>query len=321
MEGKQVCVTGANGFIGRHLVDALLQQGCLVRVLTRQPDFCPPAYVQVIIGDLTSPNCQFDQFLEGCEVLYHCAGEVLNPLRMEALHVEGTRRLTVAASGVINHWVQLSSVGVYGPVSHGLIDEHSTLNPIGTYEVTKEKSDQIIIDAAMKGGFSYSILRPSNVYGRSMTNQSLFNMIAMIDKGLFFYIGKSGASVNYIHVDNVVEGLLLCGKLNSAKGKVYNLSDYCSLEFFVNVICTELGRVPPKLRMPRAVSYFLANTLGKFLKFPLTQSRINALVNCSIYPISAIQHETGYIHVKSMEEGLRELVAEYKKRLRRCELK
>ena len=60
-------------------------------------------------------------------------------------------------------------------------------------EKTKAESDQLVMNAARKGTFTYSILRPSNVFGPTMTNQSLFQMIEMISKGLFFFIGKDVA--------------------------------------------------------------------------------------------------------------------------------
>ena len=233
---------------------------------------------------------------------------------MRALHVDATHKLAEAASRRVNHWVQLSSVGVYGAVAKGAITEDSVLNPIGQYEVTKAESDKIVVDAANKGGFSYSILRPSNVFGAGMTNQSLFGMIAMIDRGLFFYIGKPGASANYIHVNNVVDGLVRCGTMQHAKGRTYNLSDYCTMEHFVEVIAGALGRASPWLRIPKPIAQLAGSTLGKIPGFPLTQSRVGALANRSLYPISRIQQELDYRHIISMEDGLRELVKTYKTR-------
>ena len=145
-----------------------------------------------------------------------------------------------------------------------------------------------------------------------MTNKSLFSMIAMIDRGLFSYIGKPGASANYIHVNNVVEGLVRCGTMHSAKGRIYNLSDHCTIEHFVEVIADALGCAPPWLRLPKPIAQLLERALGNIHGFPLTQSRVDALVNCSRYPISRIQQELGYSHVIAMEDGLRELVEVYR---------
>ncbi len=314
-----VAITGGTGFIGKKLVARLIERGDTVRLLTRSST---PSRNSSLVEThkcdlLTVGAYDLSSILDGVDVLFHCAGQLKDASSMRALHVDATRKLAEAASRRVGHWVQLSSVGVYGPVSNGAITEDSALNPVGQYEITKTESDKIVVDAANKGGFSYSILRPSNVFGASMTNQSLFSMIAMIDRGLFFYIGKPGVSANYIHVDNVVEGLLCCGTMQPAKGRTYNLSDHCTIEHFVAVIANALGRTSPWLRLPEPIARLAGITLGKIPGFPLTQSRANALVNRSTYPISRIQQELGYHHVISMEDGLRELVEAYKQRSRR----
>jgi nucleoside-diphosphate-sugar epimerase len=194
-----------------------------------------------------------------------------------------------------------------------VITEASPINPIGEYEITKAESDQIVLSAANQGAFSCSILRPSNVFGADMNNQSLFNMINMIERGLFFFIGKPGASANYIHVDNVVEGLACCGVMPAAKGRIYNLSDYCTMEEFVSIISDALECSLPKVRLPELPLRWASIFTELIPRFPLTQSRVNALVNRSIYRTDKIEKELDYAHIMSIENGLRQLVAAYRK--------
>lgn len=317
-----IAITGGTGFIGRKLVKRLVARGDTVRLLTRSNIALSGEFSSLEIHQCDLMAAGFNELsvmLDGVNVLYHCAGQLKNTCAMRALHVDATRKLVEAASRRVDHWVQLSSVGVYGPVAAGTVTEDSVFNPVGQYEITKTESDRIVADAADQGSFSCSILRPSNVFGAEMTNQSLFSMIAMIERGLFFYIGKLGASANYIHVDNVIEGLISCGTMQPAKGRVYNLSDHRTLEHFVEVIAAALGRAVQGLRIPEPIAHLVGKTLGRFPGFPLTQSRVDALVARSIYPISRIQDELGYHHVVSMEEGLRELVDAYKQRSRHCE--
>jgi nucleoside-diphosphate-sugar epimerase len=150
------------------------------------------------------------------------------------------------------------------------------------------------------------------VFGVGMTNQSLLSLIAMIDRGLFFYIGKPGASANYIHVNNVAEGLIRCGTSPQAKGRTYNLSDHCTMEHFIDVIVNSLGFVSPRIRIPETIAHVAGMTLGRIPGFPLTQSRVLALSNRAKYPIGRIQKELGYRHIIAMEDGLSELVEVYK---------
>jgi nucleoside-diphosphate-sugar epimerase len=142
-----------------------------------------------------------------------------------------------------------------------------------------------------------------------MSNRSLFGLIALIQKGWFFFIGQPSASANYIHVDNVVNALLLCGSVAQANGQVYNLSDYRSMEDFVKLITDSLGCKRPHLRIPEVPVRLLIKLLGWIPSMPLTYSRINALTNHTMYENTKIEQDLGYKHVTSMEDGLTKLVA------------
>jgi len=318
-----VAITGGTGFIGKKLVERLVERGDTVRLLTRSPAGSGlSSLVQVHQCDLLSAGeDELSALLDGVDVLYHCAGQLTDAQAMRALHVDATRKLVAAASGRVGRWVQLSSVGVYGPVHEGSVTEEAALDPVGEYETTKAESDRIVIEGASMGGYSYSILRPSNVFGAGMTNRSLFAMIAMIKRGLFFYIGKPGASANYIHVDNVAEGLIRCATVDAARNRIFNLSDRRTLEQFAGMIAAALGCPAPQLRIPQAVANLAAATLGRLPGFPLTLSRVAALTNRASYPSLRLQRELGYHDVITMEDGLRELVKAYQQRSQQHELK
>jgi len=304
-----VAITGGTGFIGRKLVLRHLELGDEVRVLSRRApgDAGLPDTVKWCGGDLTGSG-DLCSFVEDAEVLYHCAGEIGDETRMRAAHVEGTQRLIRDAAGRIGRWVQLSSVGAYGRQRAGMVTEQTALNPCGTYEVTKAESDALVSAAAQEGAFEYAVLRPSNIYGAGMSNQSLYGLIEMVRRGWFFFIGEPGASANYIHVDNVVEALLLCGVSFAANGRVYNLSDHRTMERFVAAIAATLGKPMPQLRMPEWPIRMSARLLGSVPGFPLTEARVDALTGRAIYSSARIERELGYRHRVSMEEGLEELV-------------
>jgi nucleoside-diphosphate-sugar epimerase len=314
-----VAITGGTGFIGKRLAIKHLEKGDNVRVLTRRSANHSnlPDNTSLYRGDLTDGTKKILPFIEGADLLYHCAAEINEPNLMHNVHVQGTRNLIGAASGKIGRWIQLSSVGVYGPQFRGTVTEKTPLNPIGVYETTKAESDNLVIEAAARGAITFSMLRPSNVFGPTMTNQSLFQMIVMINKRLFFFIGKPGASANYIHVDNVVEGLVQCGKKDAAKGRIYNLSDHRTIEEFVAIIADELHKPVPRLRLPEMPVQWMAKLCGRLPHFPLTESRVNALTNRSVYSIERIQYELGYVHQVSIEDGLRQMVKAWKQATRK----
>lgn len=300
-----VAITGGTGFIGRKLVVRHLALGHEVRVLTRRKEVTPG--VKLCPGDLSATDL-LRSFANGADILYHCAGEIRDETRMHAVHVAGTQHLIDAASGRIGRWVQLSSVGAYGRQRQGVVTEQTKTRPLGIYEVTKVLSDELVSAASHGGAFEHAILRPSNVYGAEMSNQSLFGLINMIGCGRFFFIGAPGASANYIHVDNVVAALMLCGTQRQANNRLFNLSDHRTLETFVAVIADALGRPAPRFRLPEWSVRLPTKLLGSIPGFPLTQSRVDALLGRAIYCTSRVEQELGYWHAVSMEDGLRELV-------------
>ena len=312
-----IAITGGSGFIGRKLVPRHLAQGDEVRVLSRSAsggDVDVPGSVKWCHGDLLTSE-KLQSFVDGVDILYHCAGEIRDEARMKEVHVEGTQRLIEAATGRVGRWVQLSSVGAYGKILNGTVTEQTKLNPCGMYEITKVDSDSLVSRAALEGAFECVILRPSNVYGAGMSNQSLYGLIEMIRRGWFFFIGEPGAAANYIHVDNVVEALVRCGVQAEASGQVYNLSDHRTMEQFVATISTSLGKTMPRLRLPEWTIRLSVKLLGNLPKFPLTKARVDALTGRAIYSTTKIEHELGYRHIVSMEAGLIELTKSWQRRL------
>ena len=322
MNNLHVCITGANGFIGRSLVDTLTVQGYSIRVLTRRHASLFPEGVQVIIGDLTSSTCPLVQFLTDCDVLFHCAGEIHDVMTMHKLHIEGTERLLKAVLNVQKqtgrkiHWIQLSSVGAYGPPQDEtkksrIVTEATTTRHVGNYEITKTKSDELIIQKALTGSFTYTIVRPSNIVGPNMTNQSLRGLIQMVKCGLFFYVGKPGAVATYIHVDDVVSALITCAINPHSLGHIYNLSSDCSLEDLINCIASFLGVRPPWLRFPESIIRLLITLFKGRVNLPLTISRIDALVNRTRYPADQIVYDLGFQFSKPMPLAIGELVSKF----------
>lgn len=314
----KIAITGGSGFIGRKLVARHLMQGHEVRILSRRATSIEADHQELVKwyqGDLLTFE-MLASFVDGVDVVYHCAGEIRNESRMKLLHVDGTQRLIQAATGRIGRWVQLSSVGAYGKVKEGTITEKNELKPSGEYEITKVFSDALVSAAYQDGAFECVVLRPSNVYGSDMSNKSLYGLINMIRHGLFFFIGEPGAAANYIHVDNVVEALVCCSTHAKASGQVYNLSDHRTIEEFVATISTTLGKSTPRLRLPEWPIRQSAKLLGNIKAFPLTLARIDALTGRAIYSTNKIEQQLNYRHIVTMEAGLVELTEFWQHRFR-----
>lgn len=304
----RVAVTGGSGFIGARLVARLVAEGAQVRILGRRRPADLAGAVELIECDLTRTRSDLVRFLDGADVVYHCAAEIRDEGRMRAVNVLGTKHLIEGARGRIGHWVQLSSVGAYGPVSEGIVTEAQPEAPIGEYENTKTEADNLIRDAVRDNAFSAVLLRPSIVYGPTMRNRSLFQLVRAVDRGLFFFIGRPGASANYVHVDNVVDALIRSVGAPRTEASVYIVSDHRSLEDFVGIIAKNLDCRAPRIRIPSWVARCAALAGGWLPGFPLTGSRIRALTSRVVYSTHRIETELGYTPVVGMEEGLRQMV-------------
>jgi len=301
-------VTGATGFIGRRLVAHLIDGGAFseVRILTRSTRTIERA--RVFVGDLVT--AALEPLLDGVDVVFHCAGELRDEAAMRRVHVEGTERLLAAARGRASRWVQLSSVGAYGQSRRaGMVDETAPLAPEGEYERTKTQADMLV---ARESGISTVVLRPSIVFGPGMPNRSLYELIGIVDRRLFFFVGH-GAIATYVYVDDVAAALALCGTSPRASG-VYNLSDDRPLEQFIGTIARELGRPAPRLHIPEPAARLAALALRCVPRTPLTPGRVAALTRAVTYSSERIRTHLRFTFAVAVEEGLRRLIREWRAR-------
>ena len=310
MQTKTVAITGATGFIGKKLVKDCLEAGWDVRILSRNKHKAEQLFpgLDIFEGDLTIDSNMGD-FLKNRQVLVNCAGELHDEKMMQKLHLEGTKTLIEAARGQVQHWIQLSSVGVYGVQRQGQVHEDYPMNPIGAYEQTKATSDQWVWQAASEGAFDCTVLRPSNVFGRDMPNDSLRSLIRLIKKRFFFFIGPTGVQFNYVHVNDVSAAIVACIQNPAARNRIYNISNQCTVESFVKSVCEDLGISPVALRIPEWIVRALAQLAGRVPKFPLTASRVDALTVRANYDSSRIAAELGFRPRISVTQGMQEIVA------------
>ena len=290
----RISITGATGFIGSHLAAHLVSHGYTVRALTRGGKALPDGVAEVV-GDLTSASPDaLAAFVEGADALVHAAGEIQDEGRMEHLHVHATQRLAEAASGRIGRWVQLSSTGVYGPQRTGIVTEDALPKPMGAYEVTKAASDEIVTGSAARGAFEAVVLRPAIVFGEGMPNDSVRQLVSMIRRGLFAFVGAPGASANYVHVADVVEALVRCVEYPGAAGRVYNLSDWATMEDFAAALADGAGVAAPTRRLPEPLVRIAARLGDRTARLPLTTARVDALTGRARYSTERIERELSF---------------------------
>ncbi len=301
----KVFVTGGSGFIGRALCGALVARGDKVVVLSRNMNLHIPG-VEVLVGDVLGWGLVLPLMLQDVDVVINCMGETRVEEQMYSLHVKGTKKLIdnfllhSRKSGRHIHFIQLSSVGAYGMASRSsgkqiTIDERCTPFPVGQYEVSKTVADELVMGSCSTDStMSFTILRPTNVIGDEMSNQSFYQLANMVRRGLFFYIGDFNSVANYIHVNDVVGAVLHCTSDARAKGKVYIISNDCPLQEVVDAIARYYKVRVPFLRLPEWVARLSVTIFPPVFKLPLTKGRVDALVSKVNYSSELIKAELGF---------------------------
>jgi UDP-glucose 4-epimerase len=212
-------VTGGAGFIGSHLVDALLSQGAEVHVVDNLSnghlDHVPPAAMLHRV-DIRSGDMQDLIVREQPDTVFHMAAQidvqrsVREPCYDADINILGTVNvLEGCRKAQVKKIVFSSSCAVYGDVSD-LIDENNVSKPISFYGISKSTSEAYIQVYSRLYGLSYTILRYSNVYGPRQSAKGEGGVIAIyvdrirMNKSLIIF-GDGEQTRDFVYVKDVVK--------------------------------------------------------------------------------------------------------------------
>jgi nucleoside-diphosphate-sugar epimerase len=319
-------VTGATGFIGGRLVDALVERGHKVRVLVRKPGSpqLHQAGVELVQGDLGNP-AGLEEAIKGAERVFHCAalvGDWLSHDDARRINVEGTRGvLAASAASGVERVVHLSSLSVYGLCHHRGTDESAPLRYSGdAYMDSKIDAERMVQVAADRDRLSTVIVRPGFVYGPG-DRRFLPKLLDALGRRQFAYVGDGSKLLNLSYVDDVARAMILAGGVPSAVGQAYNLTDgtETSLREFVECLCGHLGLPAPTRQIPPPVGWaavFAIEGLARARRAKeaprLSRGRMRFLYYDQHYSGEKAQRELGYRPQFTYREGLPPTLAWYR---------
>jgi nucleoside-diphosphate-sugar epimerase len=206
MEERRIAaVTGATGIIGKRIVDMLLQEGFLVRILTRRVDMSPRRNIEVISADLSDSQALY-RLLKEVTWVFHCAAELHVESQMHPTNVEGTRNLIIVAGACnVQVFCHMSSVGVIGKIEGSVANESTPCHPLNTYEKTKLGSEKIVAESNCAR--KIIILRPTNVVDETQPGAlSLAIQPTFRNRLKLLLLGREQAHL--IHAQDVAEAAL-----------------------------------------------------------------------------------------------------------------
>jgi NAD dependent epimerase/dehydratase len=238
---KKVLVTGADGFIGSHLVEELVRRGVAVRAFVLYNSFNSWGWLDrvapevrgaldVFSGDVRDPN-GVRQAMQGCDTVLHLAALIAIPYSYHSpdtyvdTNIKGTLNVLQAARDCGARVVHTSTSEVYGTAQFVPITEAHPLQGQSPYSATKIAADQLAYSFHASFGLPVAIARPFNTYGpRQSARAVLPTIITQIANGARrIKLGAIHPTRDFNYVKDTVRGLLAVATADKALGKVVNL--------------------------------------------------------------------------------------------------
>jgi dihydroflavonol-4-reductase len=324
MDKRIAVVTGANGFVGSHLVDHLLEKNYEVRCLVRKSSdlkWLKEKEVEIFATGLLDKEGLRRAF-NGADYIYHVAGVVKSktPEGYFKGNVEITRNLLETALEFkegLKRFLVVSSQTAGGPSLSGIpITEADECKPITTYG--RSKLEQEVTALLFKEKLPITICRAPAVYGERDTE--IFIFFDTFNKGLMTTIGFDKKVISLIHVRDLVEGLVMAAESDKTMGEVYYVSSeqYYTWDEVGEATALATGKKPFKVKVPHSVVYLIATIaqgLSVFKKSPATLNieKAKDITRRSwICDAQKSARDFGFRQKISLEEGIKRTVEWYR---------
>lgn len=316
IQSEKILVTGANGFTGSHLCRMLAKQGYSVRGFVRDTnrgDALQRWGVELALGDLRDPE-SLDKAMVGVDLVYHI-GALFRPENvtrndMWDTNVQGTKNaLDSAIKAGVQRFVHCSTVGVHGDIKNPPASESAPYGPGDYYQESKTEGENLALDYMKSNRLPIVVFRPGGIYGPG--DSRFLKLFKAIKTRRFIMLGSGEILYQLIYIDDLIEGILLCGKKEQAVGNVYILTGEkpITLNHLVKTIAECLGVPPPKFRFPVTPVYiagFLCELLFKPLGInpPLYRRRVDFFRKTRSFDISKAKIQLCFSPSVALKTGI-----------------
>jgi len=311
---ERVLVTGAGGFIGSHLVEALVREGYAVRAFVRYVSsgslgnlrWVPPEIreeVEIVRGDIRDPDA-VRRACQGCAVVLHLAASIsipysyVHPREFVETNVIGTLNVLSALlqAETLDRVVVTSTSEVFGTARYVPMDEAHPLQPQSPYAASKVAADKLAESFFHTYGLPVVILRPFNTYGPRQTPRAVIPTIILqaLQRGEI-RLGNLEARRDLLYVADTVAAFLACVRapVSAVAGQSFNLGT--GQEVSVQELCQ---RICALLQLP---------------ELPLRcEQRRRRPEHSEVYRLCAdsrkAQQQLGWSPRYDLESGLRETI-------------
>lgn len=273
-------VTGANGFVGRALIDGLRRSGWQVRAAVRSPaaaEVLAPGTPVTVVGAVDGDTDWADA-LRGVDVVFHLAARVhvmdehaVDPLaEFRRVNTDGTLRLgRAAATRGVRRLIYLSTIKVNGErTSSEPFRAADPACPEDPYAVSKWEAEQGLRSLASEADLEVTVVRPPLVYGPGVKG-NLLRLLATVDRETWLPLARVRNARSLIGLGNLVDVLIQCANSPQAANETLLVSDGEDLSTpeLVRRLATVLGRRPRLIAVPSLLLRMAAKLLGRGAQF------------------------------------------------------
>lgn len=322
MNANRILVTGANGFVGKRLCTALLQQAFLVRALTRKKEHIeslqnsfglPQTNLECFSDELTIAKDRGTS-LHAIDTVVHLAARVhvmqdkaVNPLlefRRINLTVTETLARQAAAAGV-RRFIYLSSLKVNGEETayssannYQSYSEKDIPKPQDPYGQSKWEAEQALHKISQETGLEIVIIRPPLVYGSGVKG-NFSSLLKIITKGIPLPLASVKNLRSFIYVENLVDAIITCIIKPAAAGQTYFVSDAVPISTprLIQEITNALNQPTRLLPFPPTLIRAFAAITGK-------SNAVQRLLGSLVIDSAKIQRELGWQPRYTIQEAL-----------------
>ena len=316
-------VTGGTGFIGSHLVEALINSDkysevrCLVRSTEK---WLEGLDYKKINGDLQNLQALSDG-LEGADVFFHIAAIVKAPTKKEFRHanVEATEDLVrLAQKKGVKNMVILSSLAAAGPSNGSPKTESEPMNPVSMYGESKKEMEARVQNASQKND-SIKIIRPPAVYGPR--EDQIYSFFQSFSKGFCPIVGDgNNPRLSMVYVDDLVNGIMKAAQKKETGVHTYFISGEGTHSWneIRGITSKVMGRkalaIKIKPKLVKKAAAVIENVASLFGKYPVVnKEKANELILEWTCSSEKAQKELDYTPSVSLAEGISRTIHWYKK--------
>jgi dihydroflavonol-4-reductase len=264
----KVLITGAAGDIGSRVTKALLEKGHEIKVLVRRvegAEWLKKAGAGISIGDVTKPET-LKEICDDVDFVYHFSAVLFvpNPKKeIKEVNYIGTMNLAKECLGKkVKRFIFPSIPLVLGPHEKPLKElrpEEAPAKPNFYHPLYKKLAEEYLLKLNDEGKLPVTILRLGTVYGRN--NRLIKTLSKLMKRGLFRLAGGGKNIISLVHIDDVVQAMLLAMEKDVASGQIYNICDDMPITMmeFANLLADTTG-----VKRPGTAPVFLFRTAAFF---------------------------------------------------------